>query len=122
MNENIDVYKRLTELADEAYRENRYVYTDFLSIAQISVYNKSVRDFDYAGSESYGGYETAERRIVKFGSKDNYGYDEAYPVKLLKIEPIIAKFSDNLTHRDFLGSVLGLGIKREKIGDIIVYR
>ena len=30
------------------------------------------------------------------------------------------KFADDLTHRDFLGSVLGLGIKRETIGDIII--
>ena len=35
-------------------------------------------------------------------------------------DAISKKFSDTLTHRDFLGSVMGLGIERNKIGDIIV--
>lgn len=29
------------------------------------------------------------------------------------------KFADELTHRDFLGTLMGLGIKRETIGDIL---
>jgi RNA-binding protein YlmH len=30
------------------------------------------------------------------------------------------KFADNLTHRDFLGSLMGLGLRREMLGDIII--
>ena len=43
-----------------------------------------------------------------------------YPITCLKIEPLAAKFSESLTHRDFLGAVLNLGIERSVIGDILV--
>ena len=36
------------------------------------------------------------------------------------IEPISQKFADKLTHRDFLGSLIALGIRREVLGDIII--
>ena len=35
-------------------------------------------------------------------------------------KPLIQKFADELTHRDFLGALMNLGIKRELVGDIIV--
>ena len=31
-----------------------------------------------------------------------------------------AKYAEQLTHRDYLGTILGLGIERAKIGDILV--
>ena len=37
----------------------------------------------------------------------------------MKISPVAKKFADELTHRDFLGTLMGLGIKRETIGDIL---
>ena len=45
-----------------------------------------------------------------------------YPIKCLKAEPLAAKFSEDLTHRDFLGAVLNLGIERAVIGDILVQK
>ena len=38
----------------------------------------------------------------------------------IKISPVQMKFADNFTHRDFLGSLMALGIKREMLGDIII--
>ena len=37
----------------------------------------------------------------------------------LKISPLHAKYSEELTHRDFLGAILNLGIDRSKTGDIL---
>ena len=45
---------------------------------------------------------------------------EEFPVSCIIIEPNLAKFADRLTHRDFLGSVLNLGIERNVIGDIFI--
>ncbi len=45
-------------------------------------------------------------------------YDEY--ISCVLIEPLNKKFSDKLNHRDFLGSILGLGLERAKIGDILV--
>ena len=58
--------------------------------------------------------------MIRFGNPDFLGYTEDFPVKCIKIEPISKKFAENLTHRDILGSVMNLGIKRSETGDIIV--
>ena len=68
----------------------------------------------YFRVDSYGGFKDCERRMISF----NNIYDSPYPIKLLKIESS-SKF-DNLCHRDYLGAVLGLGIRRNKIGDLLL--
>lgn len=65
-----------------------------------------------------GGYENAERkRLVIFPDYKHYDSIEDF-IALLKIKHN-AKTGD-LTHRDYLGALLSLGIEREIIGDIIV--
>ncbi|NMM61411.1 RNA-binding protein [Clostridium sp. P21] len=63
---------------------------------------------------SYGVFEDAERRIIAF-SNDNVLY---YPVNLIKVKGK-SKFN-NLKHKDYLGAIMALGIKREKFGDLIL--
>ena len=48
------------------------------------------------------------------------GYETEYPIVCLRVEPLLLKFAENLTHRDFLGAIMNLGIEREMIGDIFV--
>lgn len=47
------------------------------------------------------------------------GYDYQLPVSIIKIEAD-KRFADNLTHRDFLGALMNLGIERSLLGDIII--
>lgn len=61
-----------------------------------------------------------ERQIVRFGSFETLGFEEDFPIITLLIEPLIDKFSDNLSHRDYLGAIMNLGIKREVLGDILI--
>lgn len=62
-----------------------------------------------------GGFDDAERRLCRV--RDNeYCNDEGLPIKLYSVISSNAEF----THRDILGSLMGLGIKREMIGDIII--
>lgn len=65
--------------------------------------------------ESNGLFEDSERRMISF----NNIYENPFPMKLIKINNT-SKFS-NLTHRDFLGGILSLGIERNKIGDLLVH-
>lgn len=58
-----------------------------------------------------------EKKIVIF-TPLNYPYEINPDIKLLKIINC-SKFK-NLIHKDYLGSIMNLGIKREKIGDLIV--
>lgn len=108
-----DIEKNLTALAEKSYSSGIARCTDFLSASEMTVYETCKTRLSYASPRAYGGYEGAERQVVRFG-------EGKFPVVCLKIEPINAKFSDKLTHRDFLGSVLNLGLDRSVIGDIIV--
>lgn len=62
----------------------------------------------------YGGYEDSERKILCF--LPDY-LEEPEGLSVLKATHNGYK---KLTHRDYLGSLMSLGIKRENIGDIIV--
>ena len=64
-----------------------------------------------------GGFEEAERKAIIFDGSFNLDKEWENPIKFLNIK---LKTDVNLSHRDYLGSIVGLGIKREKIGDIIV--
>ena len=111
---------RIKELADKSYRENRYTYTNFLSLAEISVFHEIEREVNFAYPSLSGGYEECERMVLRFGSEENLGYDEAFPISCLKIAPLMEKFADDLSHRDFLGALMNLGIEREVLGDIFI--
>ncbi|MGL5085724.1 MAG: YlmH/Sll1252 family protein, partial [Clostridium sp.] len=64
--------------------------------------------------ETNGCFKECERRVISF----NNSYNEPYPIVMLKIENCSS--FNKLTHRDFLGAILSLGIEREKIGDIVI--
>lgn len=74
----------------------------------------------------YGGFSDAERNIALFLPEyitdDPVDYfvncPDDDPIAVIEIEK--DKFSPELSHRDYLGALMGLGIKREMTGDIIV--
>ena len=111
---------RLRDLSERCYRKNIYTYSDFLSMAEISDFHMAEKEFSHVPYELFGGYEMSERMIVRFGNEEILGYSENFPISILKISPLLNKFSDDLTHRDFLGAMMNLGIERDVIGDIIV--
>lgn len=66
-------------------------------------------------NDFFGGYEGAERVIL--GCFPDWAEDFPYP-----ISPLTVSFrkADVLSHRDILGSLMALGIKRETVGDILI--
>lgn len=115
--------KRLAELAGRAFGSNYYTYTPFLGLAEITILERAKRNRkEMAGVKVYlyGGVDGCERVVAAFGDAETFGYSPEFPISCLKVEPVMQKFADRLTHRDFLGSILNLGLEREVIGDIIV--
>jgi len=68
----------------------------------------------------FGGYPEAERRVAVFGREEDLFYPWESDISLLMIRQPDPKFRQALGHRDFLGAVLNLGIKRELLGDLLV--
>lgn len=112
--------RKLIDTANRAYLQGTYTYSTFLSISELSIYKSLSKELNFIKSETFGGYACAERQVIQFGSVDDYGYEGIYPIDVIKIEPLIAKFAQELTHRDFLGAILNLGIDRSLIGDILI--
>ena len=111
--------KRINELTAAAYYRHIITYTDFLNLNEISIFHSIKKDLPKIPYESYGGYEGAERQVLFFkGNKDDIVFKDY--ISCVHIEPASKRFSDELTHRDFLGSILGLGLDRSTIGDILV--
>jgi RNA-binding protein YlmH len=72
------------------------------------------------GLHRFGGYEEAERRMIVYLPEyldESSLMDEDSPVVCLRATYFEG---DSLTHRDFLGALMGSGVAREAVGDICV--
>lgn len=118
--ETVVLKKRLLDLANQSYKNNMYTFSGFLSLHEQQLIEEICRENPYICVKLYGGNTDCERMIARFGNPEELGYQEEFPICCIKIEPLIEKFADTLTHRDFLGAVMNLGIERNTIGDIFV--
>ncbi len=112
--------RRLFDLAEQSDRTCRYTFTGFLTEAEYADFCACKSQLPPCGVTVSGGYENAERVMLRFGSPEQLGYEEPFPIVCIHITPLQEKFADALTHRDFLGAVMHLGIVRSEIGDILV--
>lgn len=108
----------LKDLSEKSDKNFRYTFTEFLSLDEQSTLKSIEREL--CKFTLFGGASGCERVVARFGNPDDFGYEENFPIAILKIQPKLKKFSDDLTHRDFLGALMNLGIERKFLGDIIV--
>ena len=107
--------------AEQARIRNIPSSTDFLSPQQRVMAQELLR---MAGTPenayvALGGYEGAERTILLF-LPDWLEAEDAQSQSPLRFLRASFRREYHLTHRDFLGSLMGMGIVREKVGDILV--
>lgn len=119
-NEDNIIKARLMDLAKKAYNQNIYTYSPFLNPAELSILDEIKSEISYVDYETFGGTNSTDRQLVGFGSERMFGYEGTWPISIIMIKPLIDKFSDDLTHRDILGSLMNLGIERNVIGDILI--
>ena len=112
--------KRLTELANKAYSNSQYLFTTFLSMSELDLYYQMEREISYVPVTMFGGTKDCERVMLRFGSEELCGYEESFPITCIEIAPIIEKFGEVLSHRDYLGALMNLGMERSTLGDIII--
>lgn len=96
-------------------------YTQFLSPGEQANVSDLLSACGHPRHVLFGGFPEAERRVCLFlpdwQEKEDALSDPEGPISAIE-----ARFSveAQLSHRDFLGSLMGLGITREKLGDILV--
>lgn len=119
MEKNEFFLKRVRELANLSYQRDIVTFSDFLNLNEQNIVSSLKQQFPQVVMETFGGYDNAERQMVAF-HPDALAFTWEYPIDCLKIEPKAIKFSENLSHRDYMGALLNLGVDRSVIGDIIV--
>lgn len=109
-NDENKLKKRFAELSLRAVEQRRTVSSDFLTLDEQSTLASAQL---FSKVYLYGGYPLAERRAALFGEKSEEEKSAECDFVWVKISPVAKKFADELTHRDFLGTLMGLGIKRD---------
>lgn len=93
-------------------------FTDFLYAAKANRILELLPEHKDTSFLTWGGFEGLERIRIGIFPFDNNTLSD-FPIVPVQIN--FDKFSDKITHRDILGSILGLGIDRGKLGDILIF-
>ena len=110
--------RHLLDLCRRNRKTGLWQYSAFLSPAEQEELLRSPEAAGYAFFLT-GGYEAAERKILAAGLEAEDGPADP-PISVIAVIPKSEKYAEELTHRDYLGAILGLGIDRSLIGDILV--
>jgi photosystem II S4 domain protein len=116
--ENRESVARVIDLAEQAIKTWEVVLTDFLSPPEIAEIQRQFVRLTEVHLCVWGGYPQAERQRLAIARSELPLDSSQVAVAALDIAGNF--LFDPATHRDFLGAILGTGLVREKIGDIIV--
>ena len=112
---------RILDLAQRAYNRGIVTFTDFLDLRELNIISSLDLSKEGVSCQLFGGYEMSERQIVAFiPDALSYVNDVKHPISCVVIKPLAPKFAEKLSHRDYLGALVNLGIERSVIGDILV--
>ncbi len=116
--ENREAIARVLDQAEQAIKTWDIVVTDFLSPPELAEALNLFQRLTEVHCLAWGGYPQAERQRVAIARVDLPLDPSQVTVAALEIAGNF--LFDSATHRDFLGSLLGTGLVREKVGDILV--
>ncbi|MDF2878198.1 MAG: hypothetical protein K0S30_1294 [Clostridia bacterium] len=110
--------KSVLEYMHKSDIQNKPFFTDFYNAEWMhQMLQKHIGINNLSGYRLFGGYEEAERQMLGFFP--TYETDFLFPIACLKVS-VKTGIGRALSHRDFLGALLGLGIERDTIGDIML--
>ncbi len=109
---------RLRDLAEKSFAQGIFTFTGFLDLAMQDLYRRIEPEVKYAHPVLWGGKPDADRVVLRFGDPEEFGYEEEFPIAAIHVVPLQEKFAEELSHRDYLGALMHLGIDRAAIGDI----
>ncbi|MGZ9585081.1 YlmH family RNA-binding protein [Paenibacillus marinisediminis] len=112
--------ERAMEWVQRAADRHEIRITGFLDPRQISILQSLVNRNPDVHVRFDGGWADAERKRACIAPDYVYLEAESMGLQVLAVHSADQKWLE-LEHGDFMGAVLGLGIKREKIGDIHVH-
>ena len=115
MNERSVFAARIEDMIRREASGETMVFSSFLTPEECAEAVSICRHFG-APFLLYGGHEESERKMLAVSSLDEETLRLCFPVVLLRIN---GGDLSSLTHRDVLGALMGVGIRRDVLGDII---
>ncbi len=97
--------------------KGRTVYSQFLTEHECAVATAELNRLMCRNYFFDGIFEGAERKMLCVYSEYFKPETEDFPMRLVTLE---FRQESKLSHRDFLGALMSLGIKRETVGDIVI--
>ena len=116
----------LSQILDKiemAEKKDQIQYTDFLDMYQVALAKTFMKKIEFENYILYGGFENAERNVlIIYPEKYNMSMVEKNYSKIIKVIRISLGDEEKgkYSHRNYLGGIVKLGMKREKVGDILV--
>ena len=115
---------KLLDKIEFVSKRNSVEYTEFLDMRQRKILEKILLDMKYKNYVTTGGHSGAERTLItlypekleEVFKENNFGFDTILSVIRINLPN---ELKGIYHHRDYLGAVIKIGIKREKVGDII---
>ena len=135
MDQNALLEGRIRDLYEKAYNSNYLTHTCFLAASELAQFHAILRKQGISSKVHavngvpyliFGGRADADRNVVVF--LPDYMTEESFlaeepaqgdVIRCLHVTPLNRKFTDALTHRDYLGALMNMGIERDQIGDIL---
>lgn len=135
MEQNQLLEGRIRDLAGKTYNNDYVTHTEFLAASDLALFyqilrkqgvNPEIRQVEGVPFTVYGGREDADRNVVAFlpSYMDAAAFlqnetENGDIVRCIHITPLNRRFTEELSHRDYLGALMNMGIERDKIGDIL---
>ncbi len=105
----------ICDKAEKCWEKNIPANTHFLDLHEQTIAEQQRKSY-LCKYVFWGGYPDAERKVLFFLPD----YLDAPSEDVLCAVQVKSSANSKLTHRDYLGAALGLGIKRHQLGDILL--
>jgi len=110
---------RIYELAERAYTDEYPVFTDFMTTKEYMIVTQCQKNMRGVTTLFWGGHEDCSHVMAGFFPVDWFDKStEEFPIVCIRVVPQDSRYAQTLSHRDYLGAILNLGIDRAVIGDI----
>lgn len=114
-----EMLSRILDLSYRAQKTYSTTYTDFMDpflLGKIKSHRLELLGINYL---SYGGLTDSERHIIGLAHEDLAIEEKDFPINFIEVS-VNTGIGKPVSHRDYLGAIMGLGIEREKTGDLLI--
>lgn len=124
INDDRLLVSKLLDKIEFVNKRNSVEYTEFLDMRQRQLLEKVMAELKVSNYVATGGYKTAERTVLviypekleEIIQNEQFDFNTIFAVVRISLPN---ELKGMYSHRDYLGAIIKIGMRREKVGDII---